>query len=187
MEKRDKTRFINDIATFINQLHVIPLIRLKKFGIKNDKNRELKFVTFFEKEMKKYAYSRVSTKDYQKMMDFLDEMRLAIQGIKNRVLVHSDLGWEHIMTKNNRMSGVIDFSDRCITDPAMDFAGLWDYGSKFVNEVYKRYQGPKDENLLYRSRVYYKRVPIIMISDSFKGYPCTFEESYKLFKQRFNN
>ena len=46
------------------------------------------------------------------------------------------------------IAGVIDFSDKKIDDPARDFTELWDYGSDFVNEVYKNYKGSKDKNFL---------------------------------------
>lgn len=41
------------------------------------------------------------------------------------VLVHRDLGAEHILVHQDRLSGVIDFGDAGVGDPAIDLVGLW--------------------------------------------------------------
>ena len=39
-----------------------------------------------------------------------------------RVLAHADLGAEHILAADSLLTGVIDWSDAAVTDPALDFA-----------------------------------------------------------------
>lgn len=46
-----------------------------------------------------------------------------------RVLAHADLGAEHILERDGAVTGVIDWSDAAVTDPALDFARLYrDFG-----------------------------------------------------------
>jgi len=103
-----------------------------------------------------------------------------------RVLLHNDLTWEHILwDKKKQKVNIIDFSDRSYGDPASDFAGLWEFGSKLTNRVYKLYRGKKDDTLLYRSQLYFKRIPLFIMKDALDGYPCTFKEGYEMFRKRF--
>jgi aminoglycoside 2''-phosphotransferase len=90
------------------------------------------------------------------------------------------------LNKNRRsISGIIDFSDRKVDDPARDFTELWDYGEKFVLEVYKHYKGPKDNDFLKRSIMYYKRIPLHHIIARYKDGIGSFKKGYKMFKARF--
>ena len=39
-------------------------------------------------------------------------------------LTHNDLGMVHILAEAGRISGIIDWSDACLGDPAKDFVGV---------------------------------------------------------------
>jgi aminoglycoside phosphotransferase (APT) family kinase protein len=59
-----------------------------------------------------------------------------------RVLAHADLGAEHILAQDGELTGIIDWSDAALTDPALDFARLYrDFGPNFLEEVLQAY-GP---------------------------------------------
>ena len=56
-----------------------------------------------------------------------------------RVLAHADLGAEHLLAADGRLTGVIDWSDAAVTDPALDFARLYrDFGPTFLDETLAR-------------------------------------------------
>jgi len=60
----------------------------------------------------------------------------------HRVLAHADLGAEHILELHGALTGIIDWSDAAITDPALDFARLYrDFGRRFLDELLQAY-GP---------------------------------------------
>jgi aminoglycoside phosphotransferase (APT) family kinase protein len=61
------------------------------------------------------------------------------------VLTHSDLGPEHLLCESHTLSGVIDWSDAQVGDPAIDFAWLL-HGtpSDFGSWVLDAYQGRVD-------------------------------------------
>ncbi|GAA4263078.1 phosphotransferase [Dactylosporangium darangshiense] len=53
-----------------------------------------------------------------------------------RVLAHADLGAEHILEDGGAVTGVIDWTDAAVADPALDFARLYrDFGPEFLGEV----------------------------------------------------
>jgi aminoglycoside phosphotransferase (APT) family kinase protein len=64
----------------------------------------------------------------------------------HRVLVHNDLGAEHLLVTAGRLSGIIDWSDAAVSDPAIDFARLLrDFGPAFLDDVVTAYGGAPDE------------------------------------------
>jgi len=59
-----------------------------------------------------------------------------------RVLAHADLGAEHLLARNGVLTGVIDWTDAAVTDPAVDFARLLrDFGPAFLHDLREAY-GP---------------------------------------------
>jgi aminoglycoside phosphotransferase (APT) family kinase protein len=60
----------------------------------------------------------------------------------HRVLAHADLGAEHLLARDGALTGVIDWTDAAVTDPAVDFARLLrDFGPAFLHELREAY-GP---------------------------------------------
>jgi aminoglycoside 2''-phosphotransferase len=76
-------------------------------------------------------------------------------------LIHRDLCAEHILFDpgQGRITGVLDWEDAAIGDPAFDLTGLLDYGSEFVQGVLEAYRGPRDGAMLNRARFYRAIVP----------------------------
>ena len=59
-----------------------------------------------------------------------------------RVIAHADLGAEHILEVDGTLTGIIDWSDAAITDPALDLARLYrDFGPRFLEALLQAY-GP---------------------------------------------
>jgi hypothetical protein len=62
--------------------------------------------------------------------------------LRHRVVAHADLGAEHILELDGTLTGIIDWSDAAITDPALDFARLYrDFGPGFLEDLLQVY-GP---------------------------------------------
>ena len=65
-----------------------------------------------------------------------------------RVLAHADLGAEHLLEDGGVLTGVLDWSDAAVTDPALDFARLYrDFGPSFLGEVLDTYSLPAPDAL----------------------------------------
>ena len=75
-----------------------------------------------------------------------------------KVLIHGDFSSDHIIYDPVRkgISGIIDFGDLMIGDPAYDFTGiLLEYGRLFLDEVLEYYELPLDEAFLERIEQFY--------------------------------
>jgi len=128
------------IAKFLSELHTFPKAIAKRNGIdlawsENDARN------YYEKQVKA-VYKKLNKND----RTILQKLFLATAktvGLRHKkALVHQDFTNDHIIfdKKLKKISGVIDFGDIQISDPAIDFAGLWEYGEKFVGKVIKKYQ-----------------------------------------------
>jgi aminoglycoside 2''-phosphotransferase len=72
------------------------------------------------------------------------------------VLIHRDLCAEHILfdPEQGCISGILDWEDAAIGDPAFDFAGLLDLGPEFVQGIWAAYRGSRGGGMLKRARFY---------------------------------
>jgi len=78
-----------------------------------------------------------------------------ISGVTPR-LVHRDLASEHILVDpdTKQVTGIIDWSEISISDPAIDFAGMFHWGGlDFTNAVLAHYRVPVDDGVLERARL----------------------------------
>lgn len=76
------------------------------------------------------------------------------------VVVHGDLVAEHILlnARTGRLSGIIDFGDVALGDPAQDFLGFWAYGAQAACRAVALYRPvAADAGLLARSRHHFIR------------------------------
>ncbi|MDQ6657200.1 MAG: phosphotransferase [Actinomycetota bacterium] len=75
---------------------------------------------------------------------------------RQRTLVHADLGAEHVLERDGQLTGIIDWSDAAIGDPALDFARLYrDFGPSFLTTTLKAYGGMDDpEEAMARIRFF---------------------------------
>jgi aminoglycoside 2''-phosphotransferase len=182
ISKPARTKIAKQLAEFFSVLHKTPLKIAKKFE-KDDANN-LKLYKDLVKNCNKYLKPRLSKNNFNLVEDFLTEFGKNLSH-PHKCLVHADIKQEHLLiTKNKQnLAGVIDFADRAIGDPALDFAELWLYGKEFVEEVYKYYTGPKDKDFLYRSTLYCKRAPLWIMNTPFLGMRGKFSKGYELFKK----
>ena len=181
-----KKTIAKQMASFINGMHHVPLSVAKKFQPGMDEANKVYRDTVAS--TKKLIFPKVSRKHRQVIEEFLEDLKSTLK-FPRKAFIHYDLYPSHIFLANNRksLSGIIDFGDRAIDDPAIEFCELWIYGREFVEEVYRLYKGPKDPQFLARSILYYKRVPIWMMIDSLKHKKGNFRENYQMFKDIFYN
>ena len=78
------------------------------------------------------------------------------------VLIHADLACEHIFCnpEQGMLTGVIDWGDVTIGDPALDFVGLhWKHGRTFTERVVENYQATIDTAFCRRMDFYLRYNP----------------------------
>jgi aminoglycoside phosphotransferase (APT) family kinase protein len=75
-------------------------------------------------------------------------------------LVHADLGPAHILHHGLAVTGVIDWSDACLGDPALDFAWLL-HGTRreFADALIDAYDGEREAGLRDRALFYHRLGP----------------------------
>ena len=70
-------------------------------------------------------------------------------------LAHNDLAAEHVLLDpaTHTITGIVDWSDLAVSDPAADFAGVFHWGGEtFVKAVLGTYRAPIDADGLARAR-----------------------------------
>ena len=75
----------------------------------------------------------------------------------DKVLCHNDLGIEHILVTNDKVSGIIDWGGVAIADPACDFARIYrDIGPKILDMVLAKYDTtPKAREHIRERAIFY--------------------------------
>lgn len=148
----------SQLSQFLSQLHNFPIERARKLGVPSAPDRER--WTDFYRDMEQKAFTlldrseqRWTTELFENFLSFEENFQF------QPVLLHGDLSPEHILFERERksISGIIDFGDARIGDPAYDFQ--FDYGDDFLLEVMSNYQGQIDDTFLRRLEFYNRRWP----------------------------
>lgn len=130
----------------------------------------------------KYLKPALNDADFALVAAILDDTDKILSQTLPSVLLHGDVYSRHLFwDAEPRRLGIIDFSDMNRGDPAFDFAELYEYGKKFVNEVYDYYLGSKDATFLERAVTYQKWVGVFMMADHFAHHKTSFAEARKTF------
>jgi aminoglycoside phosphotransferase (APT) family kinase protein len=184
LDVKEKDLMAMKLAIFLNELHSTPLSVAKKYGIEEESYPQSH--KKFELEVHKYLLPKFNRQEKISVHKFLKNLG-TIYPIKNKVLTHGDLARENFLIADGKISGVIDFTDMSINDPAVDFNDLWDYGEKFVKKVYAEYKSKRDDGLVSRSKLYYKKnsLRLMIIALKYKASPLPYNDAYKLFKEIF--
>ncbi len=144
------------IAHFLTQLHAVHQKDLKKFRIP-ERNILMELWRILKNKR------RINTLPLQarvKIAIFTERLGEALRRGYKKALVHGDLSGDHILLdKHNALVGVIDFSDRSISDPARDFCFFWQFDADWTKSIYRHYR-PKDKFLLERCKLYSVGNPI---------------------------
>ena len=103
--------------------------------------------------------SRLTAEEMREVHVILDGLDRLLDDPVPPVFLHGDVYSSHLFWEPGRAAargvsptpgrlGLIDFADMCLGDPAIDFAELYEYGPRFVDDVLERYLGPRDDRLL---------------------------------------
>lgn len=157
-----------DIADFLSDLHSIPLKELERFGISSEKPFG-GYETVDEFAIK-YLKPNLSSKDYDTVSEMVNDFNRVKRYRQPDCLTHGDIAPKHLIWDDpNEVVGFIDFSDRSISDPAIDFAELYTYGEGFVERVYKLYESPyKHPQFLTRAKAYMKAIGINSLVNTYR-------------------
>jgi aminoglycoside 2''-phosphotransferase len=155
-EEEIMQRVVSQIATFLKQLHGIPATKLIQAPLPRRESREewtdlfIRFRTKLFPHLNDSEQVRV-TNNFARFL--ADSDNFAYQP----VLRHGDFGTVNLLYEpvKKTLSGVIDFGNAGLGDPALDIAYLiapFGYGEKIIDRLAVDY--PLDDDLLARARFY---------------------------------
>lgn len=181
----ERERIAEQLATFLTAIHETPKSVVRECGVsRRDPQTDHEDL---RRDTEALVLPRLAPREVRIVGAFLAELAGELQSTAATCLVHGDLSGEHILwDAESQQVNVIDFSDRSIGDPALDFDGPMGYGHDFAERVLELYRGRKDDGLLRRARLYFRRGSLETMADALRGYPCTFDEGYAAFRARFD-
>jgi aminoglycoside 2''-phosphotransferase len=145
------------IGDFLTKLHSIDLTKLKDTKIISIHTKEYWEDLYNSVETLVYPYLKLPQKTEINNL-FKNFFSNSIFLTPKKVLIHGDLTIANILFQKDKglVSGIIDFTDAQIGDPAFDFAGLyWSFGPDFTNKVLSFYQVKDKESILNRVQSFY--------------------------------
>jgi len=160
---RAREEHLAAVGRFLAVLHTTPHAAARKHGVEvRDLWREVSLPRIEETMALSGRATRAWLADHVRAFEALDA-RIPV------ALVHGDLSGEHLlMGDDGRLSGVIDFADARLTDPALDFAGVLNrFSPRDLEVVLAHYDAPRDPTLLERARIYIEIVPIYQVTDGY--------------------
>lgn len=155
------------LGTFLTVIHLFSIEEAKQLGI-----QQIDSFDSWQKRLtkiKKEVFSHIDENEQQWTITLFENFleTIAKTPIKS-VLTHSDIMPEHIIVdpKTHTLSGIIDFGDIVIADPAYDFTFLARYGQDFLNEAYQNYSLPRDGVFETRRQFYEDRLVVTNLEHS---------------------
>ncbi|MFX1404720.1 MAG: phosphotransferase [Promethearchaeota archaeon] len=147
------------LGEFLSQLHNYPLKSVKQVQVPYFTALQWRnlYKTFYQ-EIKAEAFSVL---DLELQTQLTTRFETFLQDERNfhfkSTLIHRDLCEDHILwdQQSERITGIIDWNDVSVGDPAYDFSGLLThYGEAFIQHIMDHYQGPTDNSTINRIRFY---------------------------------
>jgi aminoglycoside 2''-phosphotransferase len=157
----DERRLAEQLGGFLTDLHAFPTKQAERLGVPGGDTAE------WQKQYRQ-LYARIQALVFPLLGAPLERVIAArwqafLEDDANfqfqPALVHHDLTGDHILVeRGGGVSGIIDWGDASIGDPAIDFTGLLDdYGAEFAERVLASYGGAVDATFMKRA-VFYRLV-----------------------------
>lgn len=140
----------NEIASqlggFLKRLHAIDSAEARRLGAPEDEYERLDVATRSEKSEQLLSQAAngglISRNLASGMRRVIDSVVHADPQPTIRSLVHGDLYARHVMTESGRITGIIDWGDVHLGDPAADLAAAWAMFSPESRDIFFKEYGP---------------------------------------------
>lgn len=161
MSSEEQEQLAKDLAEFLTQLHSMPLPNITGLEINVAEDYRNDYET-----LKTTIYDKIPSQS-KTYLDELFNRILTDERIINYsvALCHNDLSCNHIIMRNNRVVGIIDFGDVATTDRDKDFVYLLEnsneeLGREFGLRVLDYYNHPNKEIALLKADLNDEYYPI---------------------------
>lgn len=172
--------FVKQLAAFLSVIHTIDtaipeLAKVSKSYLPDDQ-------AHVREVAEAQLHDMLTAQEYAQVQTILEDVDQLLQTDLPNHFIHSDIYARHLLWDDEAHKlGIIDFSDMCFSDPAFDFAELYEYGVQFVHDVYEAYTGPKDATFLTRAWKYECWTAVYMMTDYFDYQKTTFAVARETF------
>ena len=147
----DRDAVARQLGLFLTELHAYPVDKARDAGVPEETNLVAGWRVRSLERLDRIAQSAVDLPELRSYLE--DESPSPFEGLPR--LVHNDLWAEHVLidARTGSVSGIIDWGDAVVSDPAVDFACLfaW-YGERWLGRVLDSYSGGPDSQLIVRAR-----------------------------------
>ena len=147
--------FAGPIARFLSALHAVPIEHAISAGVPRqslpETLDELRTDALADLPRVREVSPAAPIEDWQAFLEAAPDAG----GERGPVLLHNDFAAEHLLFDSaaGTITGVIDWSDVAIGDPAFDLAGLFHWGGEaFARAVATAYEPPFDDHRLTLAR-----------------------------------
>ncbi|MGI5154750.1 phosphotransferase family protein [Microbispora sp. CA-102843] len=156
---REPARLAAPLGEFLSRLHAAPVERMEAF-VSRDTYSMSELLEEAEEHYRDIV-AHVPAAARRLVEDFIGTAAPAEPGVLT--LCHNDLGSEHLLVdvEASTVTGVIDWTDAAIADPAYDLALVYrDLGPEVYKRTLEHYQGRRDDADHERA-VFYARCALL--------------------------
>jgi len=150
-KKVDRHRVARQLGVFLARLHTYPVDKARDAGVPEARDLVAHWRDKSCEQLRRLNGLNVNPGLLHRYLE--NDTPVSFQGLPS--LVHNDLWAEHVLVDpcSGGVSGVIDWGDAVIGDPAIDFACLYTwYGESWLENVLAHYTGTLDAEVISRSR-----------------------------------
>jgi aminoglycoside 2''-phosphotransferase len=183
LDASSQEKIAKQLGDFLSFLHSTPIEVAKTVGFQEEPGGY-----WWSRERTAERYERLQTLVFPNLTEeevawarHQFETYLALDFNFELTITHSDIKGDHIFFADNKVTGIIDFAEVEIGDPALDFTGLWDYGEEFLLKVLDHYGCDTKDAFLKRSklpRLVRNLGNMLKITEG-RTLPVTYEDCYK--------
>lgn len=165
--KEELRRIANQIGGFLDKLHSFSIEKARELGVKQVESLE----TWKNRlgKIRQTVFPHISKAEQDWAISIFNNFFGTLKANQMPLtVIHSDIMPEHIIVnpETHDLSGIIDFGDVEIGDPAYDFAFLAKYGKDFLIWAYETYGRPKDPAFETRRQFYLDRLALTNLEHS---------------------
>jgi len=147
----DRHGIARQLGIFLSRLHTYPVDKAREADVPEKRDLVVHWRNRSREQLRKLDGLNVNTGLLRRYLE--NDTPVSFEGAAS--LIHNDLWAEHILldSRSGRVSGIIDWGDTAIGDPAIDFACLYAwYGESLLENVLAHYTGELDAEVISRSR-----------------------------------
>jgi aminoglycoside 2''-phosphotransferase len=153
-----------DLGRFLSELHNVPSSSPVTSALHKYSSEE--WTRRFRKshsEVKKFAYPLIRKKYHSECEQVWSSLDSKLHKAKFKPsVIHGDLMGGNILADplSGHLTGIIDWSDAQLGDPAYDFAGLISVDGQLGEHTLNHYLGRERDSVMDRAELYFRTIPL---------------------------